>query len=367
MNSETYVKLAMRTRCPQGQVIIDRLTYGISEGDRGSFATALLHGCIGLAGEAGELAEALSKWLDDGLALDNVNVLEECGDCSWYSAEISDALQISIVPMMSGSIDIPTIHRNMVAQTGVLMTQMQKWLFYGKGLDANKIIGAVSAILGLVSQLAKLSGSTYEEVQQKNIAKLRARYPDKFTEELAAEENRDRAAERKVLENVGRDPSKPYGTSHNPYKLPIPPPSDQPTDQGMIVHEQDGQGWAEPPEDLPSIGKCVACGVPAGAVHHINCHYGRSATVAITEDHHEETCDENPYTVRESKRIRPVRPQLHEGLLFDVVDTKEHVPPYPRYEVRPVGKHSLTAIWSSLPFDAAHSKCRELLSAVKPV
>ena len=86
MNAESYVKLAMRTRCPQGNAIAGRLFP--KEGKIGSSSweqnTALLHGCIGLAGEAGELAEALSKWLDDGQALDRINLIEELGDCGWY-------------------------------------------------------------------------------------------------------------------------------------------------------------------------------------------------------------------------------------------------------------------------------------------
>lgn len=41
-------------------------------------------------------------------------------------------------------------------------------------------------------------GTTFEEEQDRNIAKLTKRYPEKFTEELAI--NRDVAAEREVLE-----------------------------------------------------------------------------------------------------------------------------------------------------------------------
>lgn len=48
--------------------------------------------------------------------------------------------------------------------------------------------------------LAKALGFTFEEVQQINIAKLRARFPNRFTEYDA--ENRDLAAERQILESA---------------------------------------------------------------------------------------------------------------------------------------------------------------------
>lgn len=42
------------------------------------------------------------------------------------------------------------------------------------------------------------AGKTFEQIQDKNIAKLKERYPDKFTEENAI--NRDLEKERKILE-----------------------------------------------------------------------------------------------------------------------------------------------------------------------
>lgn len=93
----------------------------------------LIHAFLGLSSEVGELADMLKKHVIYGKVLDQVNVLEEIGDCSWYQA--------------------------------LAMTAIKK---------------------------------TLEECMEKNIAKLKARYGDKFTQHAAL--NRDLDKERDVLE-----------------------------------------------------------------------------------------------------------------------------------------------------------------------
>jgi NTP pyrophosphatase (non-canonical NTP hydrolase) len=46
----------------------------------------LIHAFLGLSSEVGELADALKKHIIYGKALDEINVLEEIGDLSWYNA-----------------------------------------------------------------------------------------------------------------------------------------------------------------------------------------------------------------------------------------------------------------------------------------
>jgi NTP pyrophosphatase (non-canonical NTP hydrolase) len=92
----------------------------------------LMHGILGLATEAGELAEALHNHIFEGQGLDLLNLLEELGDQQWYQAILCDEF-----------------------------------------------------------------GFTFEQIQGRNIAKLRKRFPEKFTEEAAI--NRDVEAEQKEL------------------------------------------------------------------------------------------------------------------------------------------------------------------------
>ena len=90
-----------------------------------------LHGILGIATEAAELAEIIRRPPADGI--DTTNLLEELGDVMWYIA---------------------------------LVARDNDW--------------------------------TFEDIMETNMAKLRKRYPDKFTQEAAID--RDVDAERDVLE-----------------------------------------------------------------------------------------------------------------------------------------------------------------------
>lgn len=123
-----YQQLALRTENTPSFFRPDRF-----DGDAKAKAR-LLHGAIGICTEAGELQDAIKRELFYGKKLDEVNVMEECGDLLWYIAITLDA-----------------------------------------------------------------AGFTMEEAMEKNIAKLRKRYPKKYSHEKAL--GRDHKAERKVLES----------------------------------------------------------------------------------------------------------------------------------------------------------------------
>jgi NTP pyrophosphatase (non-canonical NTP hydrolase) len=93
------------------------------------------HAVVGLAGEVGELAQLLERWVYYGQLLSVADVEEEVGDCLWYLALLCNAMGIPMERAMKG-----------------------------------------------------------------NLAKLKARFPHRFTEEAAA--NRDPAAERKASDEA---------------------------------------------------------------------------------------------------------------------------------------------------------------------
>lgn len=94
----------------------------------------------------------------------------------------------------------------LVTEVGKLADAAKKHLFYGKELDivnVNEELGDIFWYLNIVlSTLATERGITVEELETEiktiNIAKLQARYPDKFTEEQAL--NRDLRHELEVLQ-----------------------------------------------------------------------------------------------------------------------------------------------------------------------
>lgn len=85
----------------------------------------------------------------------------------------------------------------LTTETGELVDSLKKWCFYGKNLDHDNLIEELGDILWYVALACNALNATMERVMEKNIAKLRARYPDKFTSENAI--NRDLEAEKKAL------------------------------------------------------------------------------------------------------------------------------------------------------------------------
>lgn len=125
----------------ENQYIKDALTTEspISDAQMGRINLRLLHAVMGMQTETAELTDALKKHIFYGAPLDKVNMLEEIGDVFWYVA--------------------------------ILLDEM-------KGELGEK--------------------ASFESIMNTNIAKLKARYPNKFTEHAAM--NRDLVAERNILE-----------------------------------------------------------------------------------------------------------------------------------------------------------------------
>ena len=176
-----------------------------------------------------------------------------------------------------------------------------------------------------------------EDVMERNIAKLKKRYAEKYTDQEAAEENRDRAAERKILANpefqaafeagVRKAESEaeqlPSGQGH--YVRPdgsVPPTSPMPTQSGNLrfriekCYEQTGSGFAEPPEDVAELQKQVP-GKYDYVDSDLNLHSPGRLVMPSVEQQVRQLDDPNPYTARELKREAPVmvpnRAQLTDG------------------------------------------------------
>jgi len=98
--------------------------------------------------------------------------------------------------------------KGIVTEAGELMDQLKKHIVYGKELDLVNLAeecGDVFWYLALcVSTLAELMGRDPAElessIKKTNIAKLKARYPEKFTETDAVV--RDLGIERDILDTI---------------------------------------------------------------------------------------------------------------------------------------------------------------------
>ncbi len=85
-----------------------------------------------------------------------------------------------------------------VTEAAELMDIVKKCKIYGKDFDKLHMIEEMGDLMWYLAILCDDLGVTFEEVWKKNIKKLRARYPDKYTDENAV--NRDHQKEREELE-----------------------------------------------------------------------------------------------------------------------------------------------------------------------
>ena len=86
----------------------------------------------------------------------------------------------------------------MQTETAEFTDALKKAIFYGKTLDVVNLKEELGDLLWYVSQAMDELDTTYEIEMSRVIRKLKARYPEKFTEENA--ENRNLTKEREILE-----------------------------------------------------------------------------------------------------------------------------------------------------------------------
>lgn len=159
-----------------------------------------LHGSIGIVTELGELLEAVGS-----RKIDKVNLKEEIGDSLWYITEIErrnnivfevDEEYIDSI----GFISLEALIIDAMVYASKLLDLHKKKAYYGKDIEEKYEVFYAREIFNNLSLLADNMNVTIEEIRAYNIAKLKVRFPEKFSEEKAL--NRNLAGERQVLEGV---------------------------------------------------------------------------------------------------------------------------------------------------------------------
>lgn len=82
-------------------------------------------------------------------------------------------------------------------EAGEFLDALKKHIFYGKDLDRVNLAEELGDLFWYMAIVADELGFEFESVMEKNIAKLKARYGEKFSEEKA--ESRDLKTEREIL------------------------------------------------------------------------------------------------------------------------------------------------------------------------
>lgn len=128
-------------------------------------------------------------------------------------------------------------------EVGELNSCVKKHVEYGQPLDTTNIQEEVGDCLWRLVQICQAIGYSLEQAMIHNIEKLKVRYPNGYTDYQAAEENRDRATEREILE--GLDSLTPQiQLKRGPGPLP---------EKRYVTN----QGFAEPPDEiLPNLPDC---------------------------------------------------------------------------------------------------------------
>jgi len=177
MNVVDFQKYAKRT-CP----------------NLGSSGNNASHMALGIYTELGELYTALHHTQKD---IDEVNVREELGDIMWYIANMATLIDYPLMEVTAGNHTFG--FNELFKQSTVLADVIKKHMAYGKELDVQKVTDELFLLNIMCHNFYDMGIKVdLHLAMEKVIAKLRIRYPEKFTAEAAL--NRDLDAERSALE-----------------------------------------------------------------------------------------------------------------------------------------------------------------------
>lgn len=181
MNIQEYKELAEKT-----------LSYQFHSDEQ---MEKLLHAALGLATEIEELLVNYDSTFDP------TNLLEEVGDLTWYLSifyrEYPEIENIRIYSTMEVKEPFKETLK-MLKCTLQIQDLIKKKLYYNKAINLETLFNLVATIDVLIKSYLNIYGLNIENVWETNIAKLKARYGDKFTSDRAI--NRDLDSERKILE-----------------------------------------------------------------------------------------------------------------------------------------------------------------------
>lgn len=99
----------------------------------------------------------------------------------------------------SQTLDLIHASMGLVTEAGEFQDMLKKHLYYGRELDTVNLKEEIGDLLWYCAIALEALGTDFKSVMKTNIDKLKARYPEKFTEESA--NNRDLGTERQILEN----------------------------------------------------------------------------------------------------------------------------------------------------------------------
>ena len=114
--------------------------------------------------------------------------------------EIKDYIEQSERTLVQKGKDLNLLHGaiGISTEAGEILDAFKRHIYYGKELDVVNVKEEIGDIMWYVAILCRELNLEMGDILQTNIDKLKARYPDKFSEHYAI--NRDLNSERNILE-----------------------------------------------------------------------------------------------------------------------------------------------------------------------
>jgi hypothetical protein len=201
----SYVDRAVRTECPYAPVI----GRAYAEAGTGDVGLRLAHMSLGVSNEVGELLEGMGtppvvlEMIGPNVKL---NIREELGDLTWYCAGVCSVLGLSFNKVttdepyeIESETDFEMVIQQLIIGSGRIAEQVKRHVFYGKEAEEERVQSGVSNVVGAIQSIAAFFEFDLIKILQDNIAKLAARFPDKFTEVAAID--RDKTTEYDAMES----------------------------------------------------------------------------------------------------------------------------------------------------------------------
>ncbi len=170
MNLKTYSSLASRTE---------------SEYDSGGFShIRFLHAITGMVTEAAELMQA-------DAAGDEKNVLEEAGDYMWYINILFAVFEKELEYKEDDDFELVgyPFTNNIVVLTADITDALKRAVFYKAAIHLDQIFKKVNNIIFLLIKTLCDHGFSLAEALDSNIAKLKVRYPNGYSDYNAINRN----------------------------------------------------------------------------------------------------------------------------------------------------------------------------------
>ena len=157
----------------------------------------LMNGCFGIGNS---LESAFKNDIINGVLFKDGVWAEIIDDKAELTFEEYQDLSVRTCNDLGDSIGNDThMIFGMVTEVAELADAYKKHWAYGKDLDMVNVKEEIGDVLFYISNFCKFNNINLGEVMYTNVEKLKARYPEKFTNENAT--NRDLETERKILEN----------------------------------------------------------------------------------------------------------------------------------------------------------------------